>query len=154
MFHASFRARHCLVLADSFYEWKTLEDGRKQPYRIMLKSSEPFAMAGIYARDRDHQIGNAENTTATFAILTTAANELNATNPRANARHPPARPREELAATELFRHVRLPAIPVRADDRLPRHPKMNKASFNQPEAILPPRTRDTMRLCRPQKTSL
>jgi putative SOS response-associated peptidase YedK len=76
MFHASFRARHCLVLADSFYEWKTLEDGRKQPYRIMLKSSEPFAMAGIYARGRDHQIGDAENTTATFAILTTAANEL------------------------------------------------------------------------------
>jgi len=42
----------------------------------MLKSGEPFAMAGIYARGRDHQLGDAENTTVTFAILTTAANEI------------------------------------------------------------------------------
>jgi putative SOS response-associated peptidase YedK len=65
MFLASFRARHCLVIADSFYEWKTIGT-KKQPYRIMLKSGEPFAMAGIYARGRDHQIGDAENTTVTF----------------------------------------------------------------------------------------
>jgi SOS response associated peptidase (SRAP) len=42
----------------------------------MLKSGEPFAMAGIYARGRDHQIGDAENTIVTFAILTTTANEI------------------------------------------------------------------------------
>ena len=76
MFSSSFRGRHCLVLADSFYEWKTLANGTKQPYRIMLKSGEPFAMAGIYARGDDHQIGDAENTVVTFAILTTSANEL------------------------------------------------------------------------------
>ena len=55
MFRDSFRTRHCLVIADSFYEWKTLANGKKQPYRIMLKSGEPFAMAGIYARGRDHR---------------------------------------------------------------------------------------------------
>jgi hypothetical protein len=49
VFASSFRGRHCLVLADSFYEWQTLPSGKKQPYRIMLKSGEPFAMAGIYA---------------------------------------------------------------------------------------------------------
>jgi len=37
MFRDSFRTRHCLVIADSFYEWKTLANGTKQPYRIMLK---------------------------------------------------------------------------------------------------------------------
>ena len=66
MFSASFRGRHCLVLADSFYESKTLANGKKQPYRIMLKTGEPFAMAGIYARGRDHELGEAENTTVTF----------------------------------------------------------------------------------------
>ena len=40
-----------MVLTDGFYEWKTLEDDRKQPYRFVMKSGEPFAMAGIYARD-------------------------------------------------------------------------------------------------------
>ena len=29
MFRDSFRGRHCMVLADSFYEWKTLPDGRR-----------------------------------------------------------------------------------------------------------------------------
>ena len=42
----------------------------------MLKSGEPFAMAGIYARGRDHQFADAENTVVSFAILTTSANEL------------------------------------------------------------------------------
>jgi putative SOS response-associated peptidase YedK len=72
MFRDSFAGRHCLVLADSFYEWKTVGT-RKQPYRIMLKSDEPFAMAGIYAR------GETEKSPVTFAILTTTANELMST---------------------------------------------------------------------------
>jgi putative SOS response-associated peptidase YedK len=76
MFHDSFRARHCMVLADSFYEWQTLPSGKKQPYRVMLKTGEPFAIAGIYARSDDHQFGDAENAPITFAILTTSANEL------------------------------------------------------------------------------
>ena len=76
MFEASFSSRHCLVLADSFYEWKTLANGKKQPYRIMLKSGELFAMAGIYARGNDHGLGEAENTTVTFAILTTTRTKL------------------------------------------------------------------------------
>jgi putative SOS response-associated peptidase YedK len=44
MFHDSFRGRHCMVLADSFYEWQTLPNDKKQPYRIMMKSGEPLAM--------------------------------------------------------------------------------------------------------------
>jgi putative SOS response-associated peptidase YedK len=71
MFRDSFRRRHCMVLADSFYEWHTdPTTGRKQPYRFVMKSGEPFAMAGIYARDHDdHERFN-------FAILTTSANEI------------------------------------------------------------------------------
>src|SRR5262249_41141790 len=39
--------RRCLVLADSFYEWKKAGQ-QKVPYRIALKSGEPFAFAGIW----------------------------------------------------------------------------------------------------------
>ena len=36
MFRESFRGRHYMVLADSFYESK------KQPYRFVMKSGEPI----------------------------------------------------------------------------------------------------------------
>ncbi len=39
--------RRCLVIADSFYEWKKT-DGKKVPYRIMLKSDDLFAFAGLW----------------------------------------------------------------------------------------------------------
>jgi len=39
--------RRCLVIADSFYEWKKT-DGKKQPFRIMLKDDELFAFAGLW----------------------------------------------------------------------------------------------------------
>jgi putative SOS response-associated peptidase YedK len=35
---------------DGYYEWREI-GGKKQPYRITLKTGEPFAMAGIYARE-------------------------------------------------------------------------------------------------------
>jgi putative SOS response-associated peptidase YedK len=41
MFGSSFRDGHCLVLADDYYEWRTVGK-RKQPYRITLKTGERF----------------------------------------------------------------------------------------------------------------
>lgn len=46
-FRVPVRKRRCLVLADSFYEWKT-EAGRKIPYRIALKNGDIMVMAGIW----------------------------------------------------------------------------------------------------------
>ena len=72
MFHDSFRTRHCMVLTDGFYEWKSIrtKNGiRKQPYRFVLRTGEPFAMAGIYARE------DGEDPLINFAILTTEAND-------------------------------------------------------------------------------
>jgi len=40
--------RRCLVLADSFYEWKKIEKRQKTPYRFQFKTGEPFAFAGIW----------------------------------------------------------------------------------------------------------
>jgi putative SOS response-associated peptidase YedK len=73
MFSSSFSGRHCLVLADGYFEWKTVGK-HKQPYRITLKTGEPFAMAGIYAREPT-AFETAEKNPVNFAILTTYANE-------------------------------------------------------------------------------
>lgn len=70
-FKEDFSRRRCLVLADSFYEWKK---GGKQkiPYRILLKSGEPFAFAGIW----EENTGEDGQPLRTFAIITTEANKL------------------------------------------------------------------------------
>jgi putative SOS response-associated peptidase YedK len=66
-FRKSFEGRRCLVLADSFFEWR--RHGReKVPYRILLEGGKPFAMAGIWRRGKDGTPG--------FAIITTEANEV------------------------------------------------------------------------------
>lgn len=46
-FRAAFRRRRCLIPADSFYEWKTLEGG-KQAFRITFDDGEPFAFAAVW----------------------------------------------------------------------------------------------------------
>ena len=43
--------QRCLIIADGFYEWKKTPDG-KTPMRIMLKSGEPFAFAGLWSTCR------------------------------------------------------------------------------------------------------
>lgn len=69
-FRAAFKQRRCLVLADGFYEWAMLPDGKKQPYLIELANGELFAMAGLWERWMSPE-GEAVET---CAILTTTAN--------------------------------------------------------------------------------
>src|SRR5262245_25500712 len=70
-FRDAFKRKRCLVLADGFYEWKRAGKG-KVPYRIALKTEEPFAFAGIWSTVHDGQGG----VHPTFAIPTTEANAL------------------------------------------------------------------------------
>lgn len=46
-FRIPIRKRRCWVLADSFYEWRR-ENGRKIPYRILMKDERIMVMAGIW----------------------------------------------------------------------------------------------------------
>ena len=46
-FRNALKKRRCLVLADGYYEWQKTPVG-KRPYRIIMKSGEPFAMAGLW----------------------------------------------------------------------------------------------------------
>jgi hypothetical protein len=48
-FREAFKHRRCLIPADSFYEWKEMH-GERQPFRVMLKSGEPFCFAGLWDR--------------------------------------------------------------------------------------------------------
>ncbi len=68
-FRSAMRRRRCLVPADGFYEWKTI-DGRIQPFRICRSDGATFAFAGLWERWRP-EIGE---TLETFAVLTTTAN--------------------------------------------------------------------------------
>ncbi|MGE7271698.1 SOS response-associated peptidase [Brevibacillus panacihumi] len=42
-----FERKRCLIPADGFYEWQQGPKGRR-PMRIMMRSGEPFAFAGLY----------------------------------------------------------------------------------------------------------
>jgi len=69
-FKNAFRGRRCLVPADGFYEWK--KNAVKIPYRIVLKSGDPFAMAGIW----DKWVSSEGEIIHSFSIITTEPNEL------------------------------------------------------------------------------
>ena len=44
-FRNALKKRRCLVLADGYYEWQKTPVG-KRPFRIVMRSGEPFALAG------------------------------------------------------------------------------------------------------------
>ena len=130
------RARRCLVPADSFYEWKDTPRG-KQPYRIMLKSGEPFAMAGIYARTESGSYEQAERGLITFAILTTVANEvMQPIHDRMPVILPIGAEKSWLHATPSGMVI-FPPFPAELMTAYPVTKKMNKVAFNEPEAIKP-----------------
>ncbi len=69
-FRIPIRERRCLVLADSFYEWKRVGQ-RKLPYRILLQSEKLMAFAGIW----DVWAGPDNKSIKTFSIITTKPNQ-------------------------------------------------------------------------------
>lgn len=71
-FRSALKSRRCLVLANAFYEWQKADDGKKSPYRIALKTGEPFAFAGLWENWRDPS----GQPVRTFTIITTEPNDL------------------------------------------------------------------------------
>jgi putative SOS response-associated peptidase YedK len=70
-FRDPFKRHRCLVLADGFYEWKKVSE-KKIPYRISMKTNEPFAFAGIWDEWRSPE----GECLRSFAIITTEPNPL------------------------------------------------------------------------------
>ncbi|WP_141434237.1 SOS response-associated peptidase [Bacillus sp. 03113] len=69
-FKVPFQRKRCLILADSFYEWKKTETG-KIPYRFVMKDEKPFAFAGLW--DTWYK---ASDPLSTCTIITTIPNSV------------------------------------------------------------------------------
>ena len=71
-FRNAYRKKRCLIIADSFYEWKRLDHKNKTPMRIMLKTRDLFAMAGLWEQWKSPD-GKA---VFSCTVITTTPNEL------------------------------------------------------------------------------
>jgi len=71
-FRNAFKEHRCLIIADGFYEWRRAGK-EKQPVRIVLKSRELFAFAGLWSAWTEPE---SEKEIVTCAIVTCAANSL------------------------------------------------------------------------------
>jgi putative SOS response-associated peptidase YedK len=71
-FRSSFMKKRCLIIADSFYEWRRHEGMRKTPLRIKLKGDDLFAMAGIWEGWKSPE----GKSIFSCSVITTAPNEL------------------------------------------------------------------------------
>ena len=70
-FRNALRRQRCLVLADGYYEWQKTPTG-KRPFRIVMRSGEPFAFAGLWETWKDPK----GNVLPSCTIITTAANDF------------------------------------------------------------------------------
>lgn len=69
-FRTSLRSKRCIIPADGFYEWKLTEDG-KQPMRIVQRTGQLFAMAGLY----DTWVSPEGDKISSCTIITTGPNK-------------------------------------------------------------------------------
>lgn len=70
-FYESVMKRRCVVLADSFYEWKK-DDQKKIPMRILVSDQKIFPIAAIWNTYQRHDGTKLH----TVSLVTTKANEL------------------------------------------------------------------------------
>ena len=70
-FRNALRRRRCLVLADGFYEWRRVGK-TKTPMRIVMRSGEPFAFAGLWETWTDPE----GTVIPSCTIITTTPNDL------------------------------------------------------------------------------
>nr|WP_263327479.1 SOS response-associated peptidase [Neobacillus sp. Marseille-Q6967] len=71
-FRNAYRKKRCLIVADSFYEWKRVDNKTKIPMRIKLKNNDLFAMAGLWENWK-----SPEGTSVfSCSVITTTANDL------------------------------------------------------------------------------
>jgi putative SOS response-associated peptidase YedK len=66
----SFHRKRCMIPADGFFEWEVTNDG-KQPMRILMRSGNLFAMAGLY----DTWVSPEGEKISSCTIITTGPNK-------------------------------------------------------------------------------
>lgn len=70
-FRQAFQKRRCIVPFDGYYEWLKTPEG-KVPYRIKLKNTEIFTIAGLY----EHWKNTDGNLIHSFTLITREANPI------------------------------------------------------------------------------
>ncbi|MEC0345012.1 SOS response-associated peptidase [Peribacillus frigoritolerans] len=70
-FRNAYKKKRCLIIADSFYEWKKTPE-RKIPMRIKLKNHVPFGMAGLWESWKSPE----GISIYSCSVITTVPNEL------------------------------------------------------------------------------
>lgn len=70
-FRSAFKLRRCLLPADGFFEWRTV-DGKKMPVHFKLANGEPFAFAGLW----EHWQGPDGRVIESCSLLTTSPNDV------------------------------------------------------------------------------
>jgi putative SOS response-associated peptidase YedK len=126
-FSDAFQSRHCLVLADGFYEWS--KRGKlKQPYRFTLQDEQLFAFAGIWARQPD------KDAPPTFAILTTEATaDVSSIHTRMPVILQTGKERNWLPAAPGM--VVIPPLPLNTIRRYPVSSSVNDVAYSDHSAI-------------------
>lgn len=137
-FRGPFASRRCLIPASGYYEWLTLENGRKQPIHIHRGDDGLLAMAGLWEENR--KASPDEKPVFSCTVLTTSANEKTAAvhdrmpvfleGSGVDAWLDPDATSQQLQ--DLCRPL--------AEDRLectPVSPKVNRAGYDDPECIVP-----------------
>lgn len=76
-FKRAFQRRRCILPADGFYEWQTIEGKRtKMPWFIRRRDGEPLAFGGLWEIWHDRTAGEDAPRLRTCVIITTEPNEL------------------------------------------------------------------------------
>jgi putative SOS response-associated peptidase YedK len=126
--------RHCLVLADGWYEWLKQErkGGDRIPFRYTVDGGEPFAFAGLWGRRR---IGGELISSA--LILTCDANAVAAP---VHDRMPCVLGGPEEEAAWLAGEIEglLVPLPPERTTVAPANPGVNKAGVEGRELLVPP----------------
>jgi putative SOS response-associated peptidase YedK len=71
-FRNAYKKKRCLIVADSFYEWRKIDSKTKIPMRIKLKSDELFSMAGLWENWKSPE----GKSIYSCSVITTSPNEL------------------------------------------------------------------------------
>ena len=137
-FRGSLKYKRCLILADGFYEWKTVEGKKsKTPFFIHMKDRRPFAFAGLWDSWNSPEGSQIKSCT----IITTEPNELMSLlhNRMPVILHPrdydkwlgpsPQTPDQLMPLLKPF--------PADAMDAYPVTPLVNKPANDLPELVVP-----------------
>jgi len=137
-FRGSLKYKRCLILADGFYEWKSVP-GRKSktPFFIHMKDRKPFAFAGLW----DSWNSPDGSLIKSCTIITTEPNDLMAIihnrmpvilHPRDYAKWLDPSPQTPDQLKPLIK-----PFPADAMDAYPVSPLVNKPSNDTPELVVP-----------------